>query len=346
MSTSKYGNGNGKNNLGIRYNPSLVVKKDSGGGGGIVEPNCPHCSNINKYKKNGELLPINHWLRVSTDPASELICPVLKTTECRYCFQLGHTISKCGVLEKLKKQEMAVALKEEKKVLYENRKKNVGEVGVGGGGSGRNVFALLDDDNDVITTGLHLMPSKNKNVRFSGISKKKTIEEDEDTKKKMKHDEDFPVLMGSVVSNKKTMTVQKKSNTPLLYSKVVVAPQPVSVSSKLGDGVGNIGNSSPNSIVWSGRSSVSPPLTKILEDNDLFPSSQYIPETTIPKFVWGTGKYMSWNSPDTSDDEDDDYNDEVQRRRKIQDTMDDDDDDLENYVPDSYKSGCSSTRCW
>lgn len=50
-------------------------------------PVCPHCRNIG--------LPFDHWLRESTDPNSPIVCSVLLKTECRYCHEFGHTVSRC-----------------------------------------------------------------------------------------------------------------------------------------------------------------------------------------------------------------------------------------------------------
>lgn len=45
---------------------------------------CYHCENLG--------LPFDHWLR---NKEGILVCPVLASTECRYCHALGHTLSNC-----------------------------------------------------------------------------------------------------------------------------------------------------------------------------------------------------------------------------------------------------------
>jgi thioredoxin-related protein len=63
------------------------------------KPSCPHCRNLG--------LKNDHWLRESADPASQLMCPVLLNTECKYCHEMGHNVSKCARLGK--KMSMATA---------------------------------------------------------------------------------------------------------------------------------------------------------------------------------------------------------------------------------------------
>lgn len=50
----------------------------------MATPFCAHCNNLK--------LPTNHWLR---DKSGQLLCPILQKTECRYCFKMGHTVSRC-----------------------------------------------------------------------------------------------------------------------------------------------------------------------------------------------------------------------------------------------------------
>ena len=54
------------------------------------KPNCPHCQNLGLDSK--------HWLRKTADANSEICCPVLLKTECKYCHKPGHNVSKCAKL--------------------------------------------------------------------------------------------------------------------------------------------------------------------------------------------------------------------------------------------------------
>jgi len=60
-------------------------------------PNCPHCQNLGLDSK--------HWLRKNSDAGSEITCPVLLATECKYCHKSGHNVSKCSRLLAKKKAD-------------------------------------------------------------------------------------------------------------------------------------------------------------------------------------------------------------------------------------------------
>jgi hypothetical protein len=61
------------------------------------KPNCPHCQNLGLDSK--------HWLRKNADAGSEIMCPVLLATECKYCHKTGHNVSKCSRLLAKKKAD-------------------------------------------------------------------------------------------------------------------------------------------------------------------------------------------------------------------------------------------------
>ena len=60
-----------------------------------VKPFCKVCQDAGKT----EAEYTSHFVRRTTDPNSEVICPTLLATECRYCHGLGHTLSRCPVRE-------------------------------------------------------------------------------------------------------------------------------------------------------------------------------------------------------------------------------------------------------
>ena len=41
-----------------------------------------------------------HYVRLTPDPKSQVICPTLLALECRYCFKSGHTVKYCAVAKK------------------------------------------------------------------------------------------------------------------------------------------------------------------------------------------------------------------------------------------------------
>ena len=72
-----------------------------------VVPSCPHCENLG--------LKNDHWLRENSSPDSDIVCPILLKTECRYCHKMGHNISKCQRLAESKKQKQEKNEKEKEK---------------------------------------------------------------------------------------------------------------------------------------------------------------------------------------------------------------------------------------
>jgi hypothetical protein len=62
----------------------------------VSKPFCKVCFDA----KKSESEYTSHYVRRTTDPNSEILCPVLLATECRYCHVAGHTITKCTLREK------------------------------------------------------------------------------------------------------------------------------------------------------------------------------------------------------------------------------------------------------
>lgn len=60
-----------------------------------VKPFCKVCFDANKPESQYN----SHFVRRTKDPNSEILCPIVLATECRYCHKLGHTISKCVLRE-------------------------------------------------------------------------------------------------------------------------------------------------------------------------------------------------------------------------------------------------------
>ena len=60
-----------------------------------VKPFCKVCQDAGKT----EAEYTSHFVRRTTDPNSEVICPTLLATECRYCHGLGHTLTRCPIRE-------------------------------------------------------------------------------------------------------------------------------------------------------------------------------------------------------------------------------------------------------
>ena len=108
-------------------------------------PQCPHCSNLNRSRKSLDLLPVDHFLRVSRDPSSPIVCPELKSTQCQMCFKIGHTRSHCP--SQIKSwRSYPVLEKENDKVLdkIKTKVKNLDNPNL----SVNKFSALLQDDSD------------------------------------------------------------------------------------------------------------------------------------------------------------------------------------------------------
>ena len=61
----------------------------------VSKPFCKICFDAGKPESQYT----SHHIRKTTDPNSEITCPILLATECRYCHQFGHTISRCTLRE-------------------------------------------------------------------------------------------------------------------------------------------------------------------------------------------------------------------------------------------------------
>ena len=114
-------------------------------------PSCPHCTNLNKFnahKLDQPVLPTNHYLRETPSPDSKLVCPVLLATECRYCKDFGHTVSRCPLavaenkrreLELARRASTASATTASAAAAKPEGKSN---------GKAHNCFSALDSDSD------------------------------------------------------------------------------------------------------------------------------------------------------------------------------------------------------
>ena len=161
-------------NMNIRNNNGQKNVKQQ-----VREPCCPHCSNLNSRGNSSTLLPTNHWLRQSPDPKSPLVCPVLKQTECRYCFEFGHTVSRCPILEAKNKTYATVdrqPLKEKREREWEQtqrEKENVRERM--SYNKNINHFATLDDSDDKKSVKLPTVKEEFPALPSAGAYRKITV---------------------------------------------------------------------------------------------------------------------------------------------------------------------------
>jgi len=84
------------------------------------KPYCKVCHDAGKSESEYT----NHYVRSFPDKSgnSKVTCPTLLATECRYCYELGHTTKFCTVLAKNKKSEERAYRQAEHREATENVK--------------------------------------------------------------------------------------------------------------------------------------------------------------------------------------------------------------------------------
>jgi hypothetical protein len=157
------------------------------------KPFCKVCHDARKP----ESVFTSHFVRSAPGTNGKVVCPTLLSMECRYCYQSGHTVKFCTVLEKNKKQDAKARSTVNKPVQKEVQKE----------AKPKNVFAALnmsDDESDM----------------------------DEEIKVSNNVVDDFPVLGGGGQA-----ACEVKKDTEFSYAKalatvasVEIKPKPVVVS--------------------------------------------------------------------------------------------------------------------
>ena len=113
------------------------------------KPYCKVCHDAGK----SEIEYTNHYVRSSPDRNgnTNVTCPTLLSTECRFCYKLGHTTKFCPVIATRKKYEEKSArlnqmkLREQEKKEKEKENKNSAKKSV----SGFSAIYIDSDDEDV-----------------------------------------------------------------------------------------------------------------------------------------------------------------------------------------------------
>jgi Nanos RNA binding domain len=77
------------------------------------KPYCKFCHDIGKSEQEYT----NHWVK---DQTGKIVCPTLLSTECRFCFKMGHTTKFCDVLANQNKQKNRVQYNDQKIQKNEN----------------------------------------------------------------------------------------------------------------------------------------------------------------------------------------------------------------------------------
>ena len=131
----------------------------------VPKPYCKVCFDAGKPESEYT----SHWVRTLPDRSGKttVTCPTLLNTECRYCYQSGHTTKFCKVLEKHNKERERAA-----KVEVVSNKKEVKKTT-----KPTNAFALLCEDSDTEEE----VSNKNTNtiIEYPTLSAKKPVEKPE-----------------------------------------------------------------------------------------------------------------------------------------------------------------------
>jgi hypothetical protein len=106
----------------------------------VKKPFCKVCQDAGKSESEYT----NHYVRSMPDRNGKttVTCPTLLATECRYCFELGHTTKFCPVIAVNKKEEVRKVEQAKRKEAEE--KKPAKSVAT----KPKNVFAALDISSD------------------------------------------------------------------------------------------------------------------------------------------------------------------------------------------------------
>ena len=127
-------------------NKSNGTKKFASASNGNKKPFCKVCHDAGKTESEYS----SHFVRSLPDinGKTKITCPILAATECRYCYELGHTTKFCPILEennKRSKKEKSVSIqyqKAEQRAYSRPIPEPVVEKKYGG------VFAAFGDDSD------------------------------------------------------------------------------------------------------------------------------------------------------------------------------------------------------
>jgi hypothetical protein len=128
------------------------------------KPYCKVCHDAGKP----ESVYTSHWVKTLPDKngKSNVICPTLLDTECRYCFKFGHTTKFCPIIEKNNKKRekddrrTKLALKQEQNNQF--IKKNTT--------SKSGAFAILDFETDSEDELKEINVSNIKNEEFPSFT--------------------------------------------------------------------------------------------------------------------------------------------------------------------------------
>jgi hypothetical protein len=139
----------------------------------------------------------SHYTRESRDPNSKIICPILKSLECRYCCKSGHTVKYCPILKKKNNNYNNNNNNFKKEVSKKEEKKNPVVT---------NKFACLDDSDEEEID----VPNEEKEEFVCKMNYAAALK----TEKKKIVEPQFKMLEDVVSSDKEEPTVLRKEPIP------------------------------------------------------------------------------------------------------------------------------------
>jgi hypothetical protein len=146
-------------------------KSNSGKSSNSKKPFCKVCQDAGKPESEYT----SHFVRTLPDINGKSIvtCPVLNSTECRYCCQLGHTTKFCPVLEKNEKRNKKTNYAE---IQYQKSEQRISAISAASAVENkyRGAFAALDCENDETEVKKDI-PIIEKNDYFPALVTKQSV---------------------------------------------------------------------------------------------------------------------------------------------------------------------------
>lgn len=90
--------------------------KNSNSNSNSNKPFCKVCFDAGKLENEYR----SHFVKSETGGRGKIVCPTIKSIECRYCHGFGHTVKYCGVLKE--KSTQVKRVKKDMNTVYESRK--------------------------------------------------------------------------------------------------------------------------------------------------------------------------------------------------------------------------------
>lgn len=160
------------------------------------KPHCKVCQDAGKSEKEYT----SHYVRSMPDRTGKTVvtCPTLLATECRFCFEAGHTTKFCPVIAKNKKEEAKRNYKEANKNAEEEKNKPKMIIG----SNKLTKFSALDMGN---SSEDEEEPPRNHQAKTKTQTQTKNIQQEQK--------EEFPALLSSKAAPTSTVAAHMTSTS-------------------------------------------------------------------------------------------------------------------------------------